>query len=904
MASAIFQESLHASRERLLSMITHPNFDLWTALYITRSKFCEIDDLLNCKDPSLRRFIRIRAKRATPNVVLETCKFEHLEDNQDEQGLPPIWTSIFNVPTGSCIDYTWFATIWLRINVAASFVAPNDNSIQSEKVERFLVAHIPVIRYLDLLQDPNDNAIDQLHIESLYKPLGRSYYDEDRNSIQRETTQHRVRETPLSVIQRAFPDTNWVVEEVVGELELMDPIDQCAKVQLIREHGYDLIQTNDWGNYKLYFAAALIMVRCKIAHTQLTEDPEIRDALWFYHGCFIDFMYNCKGMSDKELLTPKGNQDRTPMELYYPHDNRVFTAYDLPDVFHVIMTIPLWGEQSVPSFKLGKFIQKSMPFCCARRTLISRTDKSISEDLAFWNIFSAVFYCLLMDTYPHDMSPHGRKFDLPYLLRAKELASNRDLLRDALSRQSQKVDFISMDIFNKENDKGCHIVFTAFRMWVIMLSRNQHHYISHARKCLDWDDFCQQTFEMAFIIRSTDLPKEDPFQYARMGLTECNKESQNLVYRYKKADYVTTILEKLTNMLEKELYCQTGHYEPLDTSIKEKILNIFIRIPRGEWFTPLALSVLKVPEYGGITNEAVLIVLKTIDIYNDTAKPKEFENQFDELNTHDFQVITWFFYVISVLQKIEFQSLSQDQVDSIDFALKHVHRVLYPGQTLPSHAYTVFVTLCCKEIKTLQGNSEYGHQDIGYDMDRRLFICTKGHKKVTMTDFGDMEEEQVTKKRNRNQRKSFNHIPCKDNPALDISLKGFMLIYGNQGRFMHCPQCGAFHKYDWSTGWSGSETGRYRCKSCIEKERTIGNWSTYHYTCGICGTILSEASARKNTLTVVDPLSPNGVMDAFQRFYFCKRHYNVGCRKAWGIPKDQLFKIVSARALQKTIRKL
>lgn len=890
MASCIFQSDLRTSHDMLTRWLFVHNHcpDAMTLLRIVRGSFCEVDDYLQEDSSQMRRFIAMCVKLGH-GTSLKTTKFTQLNDRPCHE-MPTAWNHMYSLPNSNLMHYSWLMTVWLRINVAASLDAEND------KIKAFVDGHLACVRYLDSIINPTDANVSEHHLCELYKPLGRSHYDEDRNFIQLETTKHATAPTPLQILIPAYPDHAWIIEDAVHALEKM-PIDQQRLiVEEIRAADYDIVPSDDWDHHKLYYAALWIMMNCKKLH-KTQGNATIRDALWFYHGCFIDFIYNAAGKSDEELLTPVKNKQRTLMETLYPHDNRAFTAYDLPDAYHVVISIPLLAEHTGETFDLWKFIQKSLPYCCARRTLVQRTDASISSDLAFWKIFSTVFYCMLMDAYPSDMSHRTRQFDLRYLLHAKQICSDRNLMREALSRHSQKKDDLTtLESFQKENDKGCHLVFTAFRLWVIMMVRNQPHYLEFAKQFIDWDGFFQQTVEMGHLVRKSGLKWPDPFSVARNVLNKTDKKPDNQVYRYRKGNVVHLLLQMLTSLLENDLY-RVRMFDPLAGEIRKNILNLFIRVPEEQWLTPLGLSILKLPEYGNVGNQGIMVILKFMEIYYHTAKPKDFEQQLLDLDTHDVQVFTWYFHVIHHLQQIQFQPLTNQQTESIDFAMKHNRHILFPGQALPEHAYSVFVTICCGEIKTLQGPYEFGHADVAFDMVHNQFVCTKGNKKMHLSPeaLANLEND---KKRNREERKQFKHIPCKNTPVFNISLRGFSLIYQGKDRYLHCPRCAGLHKYD-MTGWSGSVDGTYRCKECVRQERTSGNWNALYYTCALCGVQLPDGTSRKCILTVVDPLGG----DIFQRLYFCKLHYMTGKNMTWGIPKSTLFKLISQKAYKNLLRK-
>ncbi len=713
-------------------------------------------------------------------------------------GLPPSWTGRHDLRWS--IDYSYYMTVYLRVNCAAAM----GGAYMSTKLKQFINAHIPVVSYLELLDDPTDAALE---LPLPYTPLGKSRHDEDRNHIEIESELCvSARPLPLEVLEREFPTVPWTFEQVL-------------------ERGLEKGVRN---------ACLYVMEQCKLRHGE-TKSAEVQDALWFYHACFLDYLYNYKPEYDRYM----------PVELY-PFDNRAFTAYDLPSAFHVLAQIPLWGEQSAPLFVLGKFIQKSLPFAGARRKLIDHTDKLIVTNESFWKVFSGIFYCLLLDMYPSSFSVE-RCWDINRLLRMKQIASDRDLLRSSLSKNNAK-----------ENDKGCFVVFTAFRLWICLMADNQLHYRGHG---IDWDAFQEQTVQVAHAIRQTNMQDTtDVFAGARA----LSSQFKMKVYRYRKTALIAGISERLTECLEKVLY-KEGIDMDLDSPIKTRLLNTLIRTSCKEWLTPACLMLMHLPDYGGVSLQSISLVLDIVQVYYNSAKPKDFEALIDQFTVSDFKAIAWYFHVIHILDRVDFRALTFQQVAQIDQAMIKRY-TLFPGQALPQHAYNVFFTICCGKIKTLQGCNEYGHRDIAYDMENRVYVCAKTPKKFGDDDEDDVSEYESDRKNARKQRKQFNYITCANNPALCIPLRGFMLVFNNAERYMHCPQCAAFHRVQWS-GYKGDTYACSECRSLEEIART----------CTVCG-----MPATKTFGPIIDPLAP----DKFQHLYFCGKHYEYATKAP---TKAQLF---------------
>jgi hypothetical protein len=421
-----------------------------------------------------------------------------------------------------------------------------------------------------------------------------------------------------------------------------------------------------------------------------------------------------------------------------------------------------------------------------------------------------------------------RCFDLQRILKIRRLVSNREALCAAINRKNLSA---------KENDTGCYIVFTAFRLWLVLMVRNQTHYQEAIAECMDWPVFESQVLQMAESIRALiDLDNEDVFKDVRTHL--CGGKMR--VYRYRPSNLVDTLLSCMMSKLEKKT--EGGD---VSDKIKNHVLNALTHVPRTDWLTPVGLSILRLEPYGSVSDSAVLVALKLIKTYyKHNAKPKKLESHLKKMGDYDFKVVCWYFHVLSILGRIDFEPLARGMVDKIDDAMVRSRYVLFPGQECPTSAFNVFFTLCCGKIKTLLGSGCYGHEDIAYDIERNAFVCAKSQKKVTnykSDDFAFMEFENSARK----QRKEFNFMQCKDNPVLSINIRGFMLIYNRQQRYIHCPVCGAFHLYRWQNNHADGY-------SCCRKPK-------YYYTCHVCGKSLGDC-----------PIDVR--LDAFQHVYTCKKH--------------------------------
>lgn len=790
---------------------------------------------------------------------------EGIKITPDQYENPPPWIPIHNKLYHSH-EYSYWITIWIRINCThamAEYLKIYYEIEEQEKFNLFMNAHLECIRYLDKQEDPRDSNLDIDRLKKGYKPLGKSHFDNDRNFIEIESFERKqIRPYPLQIIREHYPELPWTPEEV--------KLSEKDRKEIRKDKRYYL--KPEWEKHKGYMECLYIVRQIRKVYpgtSRQSRDPDfdIQDNLWYYHTCFLDYL-----CGDDPILSYKN----------YPHDNRSFTGWDLPDTFHVLMGIPFWGKQTELSFPVGKFTQKSLPFAGARRQLINQTDGSLSNNDAFWKLFSQLFYCMLLDLYPHFLTDASKRcFDLRRLTRLREIARDRKILKQALVVQDD----------SKEKDKGCYIVFTAFRLWILLQTHDQKHFLEHS--VIQWDLFQEKTVDMACTIRSSKLEASDCFADARETLSKVNKNPKTKVYRFRKSNMIEMILEKTMQTLEKELYSlnpddrEAGvrvqgdsfpeevlsmssaslHTDYPSIETKTTLLNLLVRVPKDEWLTTLSLSMMRV--HGNVSEHTIYLVQRLMDVYYDNAKPKDFDYIISLFEVDDFKVVCWYLQVISLLNKIDFDFITEKQVAQIDYAIANKKYVLLPGEYPPECSHDVFFTICCQVIKTLMNSYDYyGHENIAYDLDNHQFICSKAHKKAGTT-YNDAEALALTdfereRKRMRDQRKDFNHIPCTENPVLRIPMRGYVLIYNKNTRYMHCPSCGSFHKFVWS-GWQG-ET--YACQQCRFRQKA------FYYTCHKCMIEITEEVAKQCNKEVCEPFPENGdIRDAFRKVYFCRKHF-------------------------------
>lgn len=490
---------------------------------------------------------------------------EQEDEEEEEEAIPTMFEEdeiLWPFPSSksfSAEELTWVKTIWYRINMAHKMVQ-KDRFVEY-KVMRFINAHLPVVQYLDALS--HDEILDVKHLCSLYSGLGPSTFDDDKDLFQVKRTVIKVKLTPLEVLQRDYPNHLWVVEEVINKLPELkwSPTITNGFVE------WTPIDAVSPKTHSIYLSCIYILnqIHTFLAAMDDTHASETRDALWTYYCSFTDLFYAClpsSTMDDKFLLTPVGSEgcylseNLSPWEMYGTNlDIRTFHAGDLPDFFHIINSIPLWGEQQTPTYRMGKIYQKSYPYACQRRHLIKLILKTINEEPGpegiFWTTFSQLFWCMLTGLYPGEFNGTlngGLTLCMRDLLRIKQLTSSKDLLTAAISAQ----DPTSPGVPSGANGAPL-VVFIVFRLHILYMASLNPTYIHHAEKCIDWTYFKSNTIELASIVRSTSLFPEDPFAQARKQLSKTVKSPHSRVHRWRKHSMAVCLTEHLNNALEKTI---------------------------------------------------------------------------------------------------------------------------------------------------------------------------------------------------------------------------------------------------------------------------------------------------------------------------------------------------------------
>lgn len=686
--------------------------------------------------------------------------------------------------------YSWWRTVWSRVNLGGHAMISGCRNVTLEhKRARFRNAHLAVIQYLDSLDDPCDDAIDVPRLLALYGDgLGPSTYtDDDDQQGGGYAEVVSVRETPLEIIARHVPPEemwSFTVEGVLDALrEGCIAADQLSPTIADGDEEWMPVPHATVETHAVYLACIYVMNRVRRLggermgertgeHTPHTpHTPTLSDACHAYYAAFVDLFaaglvveQPHDPMSDAWLLTPAGSTRTRTGRMLMNDDalspwerhagvtlpERAFCAGDLPDLFHVLTVIPLWGEQHTPPFRIGKIYQKSLPFACQRRHLIRLIVATIESDDAFWRVFSRLMWVMLADLYPRTSGDDDlSRSTFRHLLRARELTASKEAMCDALRGPAGGVSANGAPL----------VVFVAFRLHILyMASFNRSTYVEGAAKCIDWDYFEQNTLELARLIRESSLfSAEDPFAQARAQLSRTVKNPSARIHRFRNHSEAMTVADQM-NRIERAIIADRHARSPPDTRIsyydslfrtaarfKSPIINLLIRLPPHDRMTLRAFLTLTLPEYGGISDASAQAMARMTHIYFDNAVPKEFRECITGMEPHDFIVATFYFNMVAALQSIVFVPLDAETVRRTDRAMMTRRYHLYPGQALPPDVYNVSVALCCGKVRSLMGNGKYGAKKVAYDIEKRAFICVRngrsGHKEEDVDDEDDDDDE-------------------------------------------------------------------------------------------------------------------------------------------------------------------
>lgn len=749
-------------------------------------------------------------------------------------------------------------------------------------------------------------------------------------------------------------------------------------------------------------------------HDLSQHDDDGRHCAHVCRMAFLDLFYNAfgyhEGRMDDLLLLREHPQ---LWQQYYPLYTRAFTGDDLPNLFHMLWYLPLWGEVDAPEFPMAKIMLKCMPFACQRRQLLEQieelcthrarpaqttTARTYCNNEGFWRVFSKIMWCCLTGAYPGSrVVPDMRK-----LMRVKELCDNRTLLINALTRGDavEEANGIAdaskraseLQRLKKEREDNCLVIFTAFRLYVLHMAHYNPHYADIAGIAIPWDAFREETNDMADLIRQSNLYATDVFGDARSLLARANKLKKRDVYRFRKQSLAATLLSENNEVLDKVVQrnlpaCEReisvlqsmcaptinaqqcmdmarscpAFYDyfnddtidetdvvairsrakevlvlwqrlynalekPLNSEVRSRILVYMMRVPRHKRWTPMTLSIMRDPRYGGIELDSVCALLDLVRMYKKNALPRTIRQRFVTIAMEDIRVIAWFCSVCVSLEKISFAPLDYTTVNAIGHAMITQRYPLYPGQLLNPAVFNVLYTLCCEKLATMTGRNCFGHKDVAYDALNKIIVCNRNNTNMTTK---SVEEglDDVIEQYTRTPRSTFHALPCANQPVLTIPLRNRILIVGGQLKkktwYMRCPRCACLHIFDAIRYQSGT----YCCQHCARDDltRPESGGTTMAYQCAYCsvggnmGHMHGQTSRARvkpnNVLLIMDipsapppslvhrkPLPLFDMDNVFTYQRFCHRCHNIARQRNYILPRVVLWKKVEAKITEQARR--
>lgn len=725
--------------------------------------------------------------------------------------------------------HTWFYTIFLRINGAKAIFSTiniNKNRVLQRKLQRYREAHLFAAQQLDRLYAEQGSVCDaminqmDMHPELWYKSLGESHYSIDRNYATVTVEKHKCKKTPLELIEEAFPDCAWRPEQV-AQMIRDGRIQHDALTHWLDGKEWAPLGADPAPNvesHTLFYGLVYVLNQIHEKMEPYWEEDHggpMYDALWTYYASFVHIFEFCltheKRMDDLYLMTPINSwmtrhdwvamsDEITPWELGSAYFNTgVFHAGDLPDLYHMLANIPLWGERQRPAYVLGKLYHKALPFACQRRHIFKLVDECVKNNDGIWKIISRISWVMLAGLYPGSLGSFSTPYlGMRHLLHVKALTDSKDRLMDALRIESN-------------SGGGPLIVSSIFGMHILYMASFEPLYLNQARHCVDWDNFERETVHLTNIIRSTiTFSDEDPFQITRVDLNKTVKSPSTHVHRLRAKSLEAALMKQCNEHLEKrvlksrqwyamdekalkELLETIGEEELTDdqekqffkthiglrtkrtldlktysrkhvqacyeetlrakayyatifgrTHFKTRVMNLLMRLTYMQRTTLEAFSVLRLEEYGGICDETVSLLCDLVRMYYEKkCLPQHFLERFRLMKCKDFLVVCFYFNMAVLVETMQFVPLSAEMIKATDEAMMARRYRLYPGEDVPDTMYDVCVSMCCRKISTMMGTGKHGVKMVAYDMEMDSFVCArKSSKSMAFMKCEKHEEEE------------------------------------------------------------------------------------------------------------------------------------------------------------------
>lgn len=927
---AIFQENPLLTLEKLYLAglvsgdMTVGVFKSQLDAYIAARRKTEIVQYKKRKEAKVKTQIREEIKKNRPlkatteknkaNIIAraEKKEQEYILNYDKKDEAMEIWNashppSVFE----KAITHRFWLTVYARC-VFPSLMSTNASRLGAmvlEKCDRFKNNQIPLMRYMDTLADTLgravlDSDVDPDQFMEKYKELGYSYYPDDAKWIDCKTVCKRNKPSPrqmllndLGVKILSLNEQAQIVHDSVHRLDMKciswlikgtQHVDTTEEEQFKHDLNVQLQtpwikckkfeSTSDILKHTIWAGMLITLHQLDVVRNRHDIAMRYKDAAYAWQLSFIELIDICQLVGrydDVFLRTTDTSVGLSPLEFYYPWDERAFLPGDLPDFGSTLAIIPLYGEKLFPRFDLGKLFNKSLNFACVRRSLTEAVRDDTRKSKGLWKVFSRIMWCMLMGLYPGDkIRQRGDE-----ALRIKRLCDSMDMMNDKLEI---------------DEDKSCSIIFTAFRSYISYYGSLNKTYAVSTAKYINWHDFVSDTRIMAEYVRGGNLCQDDMFAEPRILLERHKKATNDTVYRYRTGCLSEELYSIVSSSLEKNSYtelewCRSGvelfrqvlksvtdfpaieltdaikesledrDYFPflfstLDYSdvasvrkmliaiikkteikiesykrfvpedIKVSILNLMLKMPEEYRFELVALNMLTEARYGGLCSNAPKAIRQLVRLYYKRAAPKELDEQIAELDTYDLEVLTWYIHCARLFDRIHLIPLDYETNNRIELAMKADRLRLYPGvQELTDRDFEVWVTICCEKVVTERGSS-LGHDGVRYNIRDQSIIC-KRTKRLKRTDFSQLaptkKAAEVTA-RARMRKTELLHIPCDKQPVLRICIRGCKLQTGSHRKtkkqYMFCPECACFDQVKLQ-GYLGD--GIYKCVKCLSKDKTI-----------------------------------------------------------------------------------
>lgn len=533
----------------------------------------------------------------------------------------------------------WLFALWLRVNAAgalfndASLQVQEMSPVQKHRIDVYLAAHDACVHHW-----MDTGIVDPL----LYESPGPTQYPEDeRFVVTRQVVSYKRKPRALRLVQRAFPQVQLDLWTVANTLTLEDALTFVYHPLAAKQPAHE--------THLLYYASLWLIDFYTRAEQDTTLAPEIRDALYTCRVAYVDLFYHClsqpeQRMDDEYLLSSVEGHE-TPMEQFDPElTERVFTGDDLPDMWSVVCLISLWGENTAPDFPMARVFSKTLPFSCQRRSLIPNVAERCKNDIAYWRMFSHTMWCALTGLYSHvllNIDQYPQRPSMDFLLRAKELTSNRTLLLETFTKETElktlkaalakrTISEASVSQCMKERDLNCLVLFVAFRLYFLHMTHREPHYVEIASTCINWSEYMAETATMAAVLRTSNIFLSDAFASARLALeqtmsssTKTNQgPSNNDVYRFRKQSCTQTIVFYCNERLRDYIYNAAIDWER-DVQKLERMEAAFYAGAAGESLLQhIADSVLYYPLFASESASSFETVLQV-----ELARARETRNQ-------------------------------------------------------------------------------------------------------------------------------------------------------------------------------------------------------------------------------------------------------------------------------------